>query len=121
MNRIRTSCVATILSGFLSSVLTGQQLKLEATGDVVSLKDSDGEPLPMGAKFRVGTRRFRHDTETTVLSYSPNGKLLACSGPFAHAIRVFDAETGKVHRSIKPDLPNEVVCGSAFVNDDSLI
>lgn len=112
MNQIRpfVICLAATLSGILSSVLTGQDVKSQ-----------DGEPLPTGAKLRVGTRRFRHDTETTVLSYSPNGKLLACSGPFAHAIRIFDAETGRVRHSIKPELPNASVCGLAFVNDSSLI
>lgn len=123
MNQFRfvVLCIVGIWVVFSASVLTGQEVKSPGIAGAGPGMDSDGEPLPTGAKLRVGTRRFRHGGEAKFLAYSPSGKLLACWAEDDHTLRIFDAETGKVVRLIKPDLPEAFVCGLAFVNDQSLI
>ncbi|MBY0528222.1 MAG: WD40 repeat domain-containing protein [Gemmataceae bacterium] len=56
--------------------------------------DSYGDPLPAGARFRLGTVRFRHGTTSHVPVLSPDGRLLAGRGS-DQTIRVWELASGK--------------------------
>lgn len=59
--------------------------------------DRYGDPLPKGAIARIGTIRFRHNSNNSSVRYSPDGKILAAIG--YEGIRLWDAATGKVIQS----------------------
>jgi RNA polymerase sigma factor (sigma-70 family) len=53
----------------------------------------DGDPLPEGARFRLGTVRFRHPGNIHAVALAPDGKTLATAG--SGTVRLWDAATGK--------------------------
>lgn len=65
--------------------------------------DGDGQPLPTGAKYRLGTRDWRHDGTGYSINYSPDGKRLAFISQFMKLV-VMDATTGKTLFSGRPTL-----------------
>ncbi len=56
--------------------------------------DRQGEPLPPGARARLGTVRFRYPGQVSAIRYSRDGKILAVIGA-ASSLCVWDATTGK--------------------------
>jgi RNA polymerase sigma factor (sigma-70 family) len=64
-------------------------------------RDRYGDPLPPGARARIGTVRFRDGGVIFALAYSPDGKTLA-SGTGSGVIRLWDATTGKERLLLQP-------------------
>ena len=60
--------------------------------------DSDGDPLPAGALFRIGSVRFRTGGGINDVAISPDGRSLATST--GAGITIFDLSTGKPVRHI---------------------
>src|SRR5262249_36607039 len=60
----------------------------------VILKDAHGDPLPKGARLRLGSERFRCLASVRDIAISPNGKWLAVSTFLGH-FALFDAATGQ--------------------------
>jgi WD40 repeat protein len=56
-----------------------------------------GDPLPPGARVRMGSLRLRHAGAVGPVVFSPDGKTLATGGT-DHAIRLWDSATGKQRR-----------------------
>jgi WD40 repeat protein len=56
--------------------------------------DHLGDPLPTGARLRLGTIRFRHGGTVTSVRYLPDGKTLMSYGN-DQTLRYWDAVTGK--------------------------
>ncbi len=56
--------------------------------------DAHGDPLPSGAKARLGTLRWRHAHPVTALAPSPDGKRFAC-GCEEGSIYLWESATGK--------------------------
>ena len=61
--------------------------------------DSREDPLPPGARLRLGSAQFRHGGPVTSIAYSPDGKLIA-SGDRNGVIQLWDPETGRRVRTI---------------------
>ncbi len=61
--------------------------------------DRLGDPLPPGAIMRLGTARLRQPAGVTAIAFTADGKHLVSAGN--HAIRVWDAATGKEVRQLE--------------------
>jgi len=56
--------------------------------------DADGEPLPAGARFRLGTRNWRHRGEGYSICYSPDSRKIAFTSRYTDIV-VMDVKTGR--------------------------
>jgi WD40 repeat protein len=70
-----------------------------APGESAQQTDLYGDPLPVGAVARIGSLRFRTRGAVEALAFSPDGKLIASAGN-GDALRVWDASTGQLYRSL---------------------
>jgi RNA polymerase sigma factor (sigma-70 family) len=61
--------------------------------------DAQGDALPPGALVRLGTVRYRHGGSRT--AFLPDGRTVVSVEP-GHAIRLWDARTGRLLREIDP-------------------
>src|SRR5262245_16449871 len=57
--------------------------------------DLYGDPLPEGARARMGTIRFRQGGSLTNVAIAPDGKTLATAGS-ENSVPIWDAATGKI-------------------------
>jgi RNA polymerase sigma factor (sigma-70 family) len=80
--------------------------------------DGDGDPLPGGALFRLGSLRLRHRTTLRSVAFTPDGKFLA-SGGWDRVISFWDPTTGKEIRRL--DAPEKGVDAIAFSRDGKLL
>jgi WD40 repeat protein len=55
--------------------------------------DQLGDPLPPGARFRLGTTRFWHRVGVEGMAFSPDGTMIATGG--CDELRIWDTQTGK--------------------------
>jgi RNA polymerase sigma factor (sigma-70 family) len=56
--------------------------------------DLHGDPLPAGARVRLGTSRFRHGSMVTAVHYASGGTTIVSCG-FDKALRVWEVATGR--------------------------
>jgi WD40 repeat protein len=61
--------------------------------------DLFGDPLPAGARARMGTVRFRHQSAVMRVGFAPDGKMLASAG-LDQTLRLWNTATGKELRRI---------------------
>jgi len=61
-----------------------------------SMLDGDGHPLPPGAKYRLGTRNWRHFGRGYSICFSPDGKTLALISRPRELYRELSAECGRL-------------------------
>lgn len=77
--------------------------------------DPLGDPLPKAARMRLGNGRLRHGYGVFCFAFSADGKVLVSSGG-DHAIRLWDAKTSKLVRSLGEDLTRKnIYSGSRWV------
>ncbi len=79
--------------------------------------DGDGEPLPQGAVFRLGSLRLRHGYCLRSLAFTPDGKTLFSAG-WDGVIRAWDPE-GKQVREVRA--PENGVDAIAVSSDGKLL
>jgi RNA polymerase sigma factor (sigma-70 family) len=92
----------------------GQAAPVADGKDRPALTDAEGDALPPGALLRLGTSRLRHGARVLCVAYSPDGTILA-SGGGDHAVRLWDARTGKALRELRGHLDG--TSGLAFSPD----
>ncbi len=73
--------------------------KEENSGKTKARTDAFGDPLPEGARARLGTMRLRHRQQIAAVAYSPDGSLLASSG-WDEVIHLWNANTGESVREL---------------------
>ena len=113
MNAQRDPCLGLIL--FLLATFGGPILSIAAEEkaaperlppptelvETPSGMDAQGEPLPPGAVARLGATRWRHWDLIKTVCYSQDGKRIASASFGDGAIRIWDAETGRVLHSFR--------------------
>jgi WD40 repeat protein len=68
--------------------------------------DRYGDPLPPGAKARLGTTRLLQDAPTTGVYFSADGNTLITTGEEHAGVRLWDATTGKAKKTLRQeDMP----------------
>jgi RNA polymerase sigma factor (sigma-70 family) len=80
--------------------------------------DGDGNPLPAGARFRLGSLRLRHGTMLHSIAFTPDGKFLVSAG-WSRFISFWDPATGKEIRRI--EAPAHGVNAIALSRDGKLL
>lgn len=65
--------------------------------------DPLGDPLPRGARARLGSGRLRHGYTVSALAFSPDGKTLV-SVSHEHTVRFWDVKSGKQLRAVGEDV-----------------
>jgi RNA polymerase sigma factor (sigma-70 family) len=80
--------------------------------------DGDGDPLPEGALFRLGSLRLRHRTTLRSVAFTPDGEALVSAG-WGRVISFWDPATGKERRRI--EAPAKGVDAIAFSRDGKLL
>jgi RNA polymerase sigma factor (sigma-70 family) len=65
--------------------------------------DHEGVPLPPGVLARLGSSRMRHSGEVHTVTFAPDGRSLASTGP--DGVRVWDTATGRLVRQF-PGTPH---------------
>src|SRR5579884_790376 len=79
--------------------------------------DAAGDPLPSGARARLGTVRLRHAGLVSAVAFAPDGTLLLSGGgPGGDAVQLSDAVTGARRLRLPDDQP---VLAVAFAPDGS--
>ncbi len=63
--------------------------------------DLFGDPLPPGARYRLGTVHFRHGGNISQYAFSPDGKVLAAGSDTFNTVCLFDAATGREIRRLE--------------------
>ena len=93
------------MSRILGSVLLlGGLVVLAARGAAAPAGDKPAdEPLPEGARARLGKSRLRHTGSVISVAFAPDGKLVASVGN-DHLVRLWDPATGKEVRQLKGHL-----------------
>ena len=64
-------------------------------------KDCHGDPMPAGARARLGSIRLRHSDRVGQVIFSPDGKWLASHCRWERSIKVWETASGKLRRRLK--------------------
>ncbi len=78
---------------------------------------AEDEPLPEGARARMGSNRMRHGGTIQVVGFSPDGRTIAAASSPDRAIRLWDARTGKEVASCAVDATTPVATVLRFSPD----
>jgi WD40 repeat protein len=62
--------------------------------------DAYGDPLPEGARYRIGTVRLRHEGQVVDVAWAPDGKTLVSAG-LDHTVRLWRMPEGKEIRRLE--------------------
>jgi RNA polymerase sigma factor (sigma-70 family) len=90
----------------------------QAKKDTPALGDRFGDPVPEGARARLGGVRFRHGFITSGVAFAPDGKVVVSAGSPA-GVCVWDVSTGRLLRRLSN--PDFVQCVALSPDGKSLI
>src|SRR6516225_5068270 len=108
MSSLRQACILLLITSLALAEAAGysppdEHAALGRQAGGVLPTDAYGDPLPPGARRRLGTTRFHiGDNLHVTLCLSANGKVLAAADDREHAW-VFEAATGKLLRQLHTD------------------
>jgi WD40 repeat protein len=83
--------------------------------------DDYGDPLPDGAVARLGSRRFRVELLTDLVTLSPDGKTLIAARERRGAVRFLDAATGKELRDVQLPVKGDTTTLSCSADGSFLV
>jgi len=119
VERCATGLVAIVAMACVSYCLAGEPATKPAGVDAA------GDPLPASALARVGTQRFRHGVHSGMaiaeLAISANGKRLATRPNLEQVVQVWDADTGRLVRTVVPAAEQLYIRQLRFVGDDETL
>ncbi len=114
-----TTCKARRTTPFLLSL---GLLALTAAAYAETSRDVYDDPLPAGAKVRLGTLRWRHGGAVVFTAYTADAKGLLTASQDG-TVRLWDAESGKeIRRYGSPhSQPNMISCGALSLDGQTVV
>src|SRR5262249_30686554 len=76
----------------IAAVVCSEPTKVKSELQVPS--DAQGDPLPEGAVYRLGAKRYRHRGGVLSIAFPPNGKVIATAST-DQTVRIWETSTGK--------------------------
>ena len=92
-----------VFAGLLAIAASGGDglaLQRDAPRTGRNSNDANGDPLPAGARGRLGTLRWRHGQAVNYVAFLPDGKAVL-TGSQDRILRLWDRDTGKEIRQIQ--------------------
>jgi WD40 repeat protein len=114
---VRLAAWFTLTTAALAACVAIGQLRSAAHGPAAAPQpqakdgartDAHGDPLPLGARARLGSTRWRHGETVTFVKYLPDGKAVVTAS-LDGTIRVWDRATGKELRRFQSTVPANVI------------
>jgi WD40 repeat protein len=106
-----------LLAAVVLVLVNTSRVVAEQSAEAVAV-DAYGDPLPKGARLRLGTLRLRQDDFLYAVKYSPDGNLLASCGG-SNVVYLWDAHTWKLVRTFCPE--HDLIRALAFSSDGRLL
>ena len=115
MSRLKSAAIGLLAIGVFSGTMPASLLAQPGApakaappapkADPAPTRDRDlyGDPLPPGARMRLGTIRYRQDSPIYRIIYTPDGKHFVTDGEDS-ILRVWDAGDGRLVRRIDPEV-----------------
>src|SRR5262245_22829595 len=79
-------------------------LAAESLAEDRARRDVYGDPLPEGARARMGTARLRHQSDVRAFAFTPDGKALIGAEHWTGSVVFWDLASGRELRRLRTHL-----------------